>query len=191
MKARREGWFRIGRLDRKMCRLAVKAGDEKIYLAFINNLAKGSLTPVKQKLIIILWFHRSRGCDVTTIESTRPTKRISRHRGRGHRRRGSRLWPRPDLSAAGPDRGTIAPADRYVSPQVGEGDVTLGDTSIPKLMQTDAFEVMSKNPNFRTLASDPGFAALAAEQPGDGGDRRQSAGVYRAGRRIRRHSRRH
>ena len=81
----------------------------------------------------------------------------------------------------GPTEGTIAPADRYVSSQVGEGDVTLGDTSIPKLMQTDAFEVMSKNPNFRTLASHPGFAALAAEQPGDGGDRRQSAGVHRPG----------
>ncbi len=62
----------------------------------------------------------------------------------------------------GPTEGTIAPSDRYVSSQVGEGDVTLGDTSIPKLMQTDAFEVMSKNPNFRTLASHPGFAALAA-----------------------------
>src|SRR6187549_611396 len=62
----------------------------------------------------------------------------------------------------GPSAGTIAPADRYVSSQVGDGDVTLGDTSIPKLMQTDAFEVMSKNPNFKTLASHPGFAALAA-----------------------------
>src|SRR6187402_287397 len=62
----------------------------------------------------------------------------------------------------GPSEGTIAPADRYVSAQVGEGDVTLGDTSIPKLMQTDAFEVMSKNLNFRTLVSHPGFAALAA-----------------------------
>ena len=37
----------------------------------------------------------------------------------------------------------------------------LGDTSIPQLMQTDAFEVMSKNPSFRTLAGHPGFAALA------------------------------
>ncbi|MCF2515957.1 hypothetical protein LVY65_12915, partial [Sphingomonas sp. G124] len=61
----------------------------------------------------------------------------------------------------GPAEGTISAAGRYVSPQIGEGDVALGDTSIPKLMQTDAFEVMSKNPSFRTLASDPGFAALA------------------------------
>ena len=61
----------------------------------------------------------------------------------------------------GPTEGTVAPAQRYVAPQVGEGDVTLGDTSIPQLIQTDAFEVMSKNPDFRALASDPGFAALA------------------------------
>ena len=61
----------------------------------------------------------------------------------------------------GPTAGTIAPAERYVSSQVGAGDVTLGDTSIPQLMQTDAYEVMSKNPSFRALASDPGFAALA------------------------------
>ena len=62
----------------------------------------------------------------------------------------------------GPTEGTVVASERYVASQVGEGDVTLGDTSIPKLMQTDAFEVMSKNPNFRTLASHPGFAALAA-----------------------------
>src|SRR6187549_2207251 len=62
----------------------------------------------------------------------------------------------------GPSAGTIAPADRYQSAQVTEADVTLGDTSVPELMQTDAFEVMSKNPNFRTLVSHPGFAALAA-----------------------------
>ena len=30
-----------------------------------------------------------------------------------------------------------------------------------QLMQTDAFEVMVKNPSFRALASDPGFQALA------------------------------
>ena len=62
----------------------------------------------------------------------------------------------------GPSAGTVAPAQRYVSSQVGEGDVTLGDTSIPELMQTDAFQVMVKDPNFRQLAQDPGFAALAS-----------------------------
>ena len=34
----------------------------------------------------------------------------------------------------GPVEGTIAPAGRYVSPQVGEGDVALGDTSVAELM---------------------------------------------------------
>ena len=65
----------------------------------------------------------------------------------------------------GPTAGTIAPAQRYVSGQVGEGDVTLGDTSVPELMQTDAFQVMVKDPNFRALANDPGFAALAENPP--------------------------
>ena len=44
----------------------------------------------------------------------------------------------------GPSAGTIAPAQRYVSSQVGEGDVTLGDTAVPELMQTDAFELMTQ-----------------------------------------------
>src|SRR3982750_4413003 len=62
----------------------------------------------------------------------------------------------------GPTAGTITPADRYVSSQVG--DVTLGDTAVPELMQTDAFQVMVKDPNFRALAGDPGFAALASNR---------------------------
>src|SRR5436309_15892265 len=62
----------------------------------------------------------------------------------------------------GPSAGTVAPAQRYVQSQVGEADVTLGDTSVPELMQTDAFQVMVKDPNFRALAGDPGFAALAS-----------------------------
>lgn len=61
----------------------------------------------------------------------------------------------------GPSAGTIAPADRYVNAQVGAKDVTLGDTSVAQLMQTDAFEVMSKDKNFRALAADPGFASIA------------------------------
>jgi len=61
----------------------------------------------------------------------------------------------------GTTQGTLSPAARYVEPQIGTDDVTLGDTSVPQLMQTDAFEVMVKNPSFRALASDPGFAALA------------------------------
>src|SRR5690242_1948490 len=61
----------------------------------------------------------------------------------------------------GPTAGTITPADRYVNAQVGAGDVQLGDTSIVQLMQTDAFEVMTKDKNFRALAADPGFAQIA------------------------------
>src|SRR5690349_164525 len=64
----------------------------------------------------------------------------------------------------GPGQGTVAPSQRYVSSQVGDGDVALGDTSVPELMQTDAFQVMVKDPNFRALAGDPGFAALASNQ---------------------------
>src|SRR3954451_5057251 len=63
----------------------------------------------------------------------------------------------------GPSAGTVAPADRYISSQVSEGDVTLGDTSVPELMQTDAFELMTKDPAFRALAASPGFQALAGQ----------------------------
>src|SRR5690348_7356088 len=63
----------------------------------------------------------------------------------------------------GPTAGTITPADRYVSSQVGEGDVTLGDTAVPELMQTDAFQLMVKDPSFRALAASPGFQALAGQ----------------------------
>src|SRR6059058_1878444 len=63
----------------------------------------------------------------------------------------------------GPSAGTIAPAQRYVSAQVGEGDVTLGDTAVPELMQTDAFELMVHDANFRALAASPGFQAIAGQ----------------------------
>ena len=61
--------------------------------------------------------------------------------------------------------GTIAPAERFHAPQVQATDVKLGDQGTAKLMQTDAFEAMSKDPSFRALASDPAFMALA-KQPG-------------------------
>src|SRR6478672_2531633 len=61
----------------------------------------------------------------------------------------------------GPSAGTVGPAQRYVSSQVGDKDVTLGDTSVPELMQTDAFEAMVHNPTFRTLVHDANFQALA------------------------------
>ena len=59
----------------------------------------------------------------------------------------------------GPSEGTVGPAQRYVSAQVTDADVTLGDTSVPEIMQTDAFELMVKDPNFRALAASPGFQA--------------------------------
>ena len=60
-------------------------------------------------------------------------------------------------------RGHVAPADRYVSSQVTDADVTLGDTAVPELMQTDAFELMVHDTNFRALAASPGFQALAGQ----------------------------
>ncbi|HEU4497914.1 MAG TPA: hypothetical protein VFR60_01135, partial [Sphingomicrobium sp.] len=63
----------------------------------------------------------------------------------------------------GPSAGTVTPADRYVSAQIGDDDVTLGDTAVPELMQTDAFELIIKDPNFRALAASPGFQALAGQ----------------------------
>ena len=62
----------------------------------------------------------------------------------------------------GPSAGTIAPAQRYVSSQLTSSDVTLGDTAVPQLMQTDAFELFVHDPSFRALASSPGFKAIAA-----------------------------
>src|SRR5436309_6584954 len=62
---------------------------------------------------------------------------------------------------AGPSAGTIAPAQRYVSSQLNNSDVTLGDTAVPQLMQTDAFELFVHNPSFRALAGSPGFKAIA------------------------------
>src|SRR5690349_24090285 len=63
----------------------------------------------------------------------------------------------------GPSAGTVAPAQRYVNSQVSEADVTLGDTSVPELMQTDAFELITKDPNLRALAASPGFQAIASQ----------------------------
>src|SRR3982750_4742788 len=64
---------------------------------------------------------------------------------------------------AGPSAGTIAPADPYVSSQVRDAAVTLGDTAVPQLMQTDAFELFVHDKNFRALASSPGFQALVSQ----------------------------
>ena len=69
----------------------------------------------------------------------------------------ARVFP----ARGGETAGTITPAERYRSSQISNADVALGDTTVPQLMQTDAFELMVKNPSFRALAQDPGFVALA------------------------------
>ena len=56
--------------------------------------------------------------------------------------------PRPAMTV-----GTIAPANRYRDSQIQASDVALGDNAVPLLMQTDAFELMVKNPSFRALES--------------------------------------
>src|SRR5213082_2416561 len=61
----------------------------------------------------------------------------------------------------GPSAGTVGAAHRYVNSQVSDKDVTLGETSVPQLMQSDAFEAMVHNAAFRKLARDPNFGALA------------------------------
>src|SRR5438270_6573791 len=61
----------------------------------------------------------------------------------------------------GPSAGTVGAAQRYVNPLVSDKDVTLGDTSVPQLMQSDAFEAMVRDPSFRKLVRDPNFSALA------------------------------
>src|SRR5438876_11773541 len=61
--------------------------------------------------------------------------------------------------------GTIQPPERYRSSQIQGSDVGLGDTSVTALMQTDAFEVMVKNPGFRTMAKDPAFMSFAQNNP--------------------------
>src|SRR5690349_18454812 len=63
--------------------------------------------------------------------------------------------------SGGPTTGTITAAERYRSSQIGAADVQLGDTGVANLMQTDTFQLMVKNPQFRKLASDPAFIALA------------------------------
>ena len=68
-------------------------------------------------------------------------------------------------------------------------DVTLGDTAVPQLMQTDAFELLVHDPKFRALAASPGFqaiasqpqvmAALLANPQAFSGPCRPSGGLYR------------
>ena len=74
--------------------------------------------------------------------------------------------------------GTIAPASRYQAPQVQSADVNLGDNSVPLLMQTDAFDVMVKNPSFRALAASQSFMILAQNPAALNAVARNPAGVH-------------
>ena len=67
-----------------------------------------------------------------------------------------------------PARARSRPAQRYVSAQVGEGDVTLGDTSVPELMQTDAFELMVHDPELPRARREPGIPGARRPAASDG-----------------------
>ena len=93
------------------------------------------------------------------------------------RRSSPSAWALTGLGAftrrSGRAAGTVAPAQRYVNSQVSDKDVTLGDTSVPELMQTDAFEAMVKDPDFRKLARDPELPGARAKSGGAVGARRE------------------
>src|ERR1700687_719422 len=57
--------------------------------------------------------------------------------------------------------GTIVPAERYRAPQIKPEDVKLGDQSVTQLMQTDTYERLVKDPQFRALAQSASFQTLS------------------------------
>ena len=59
--------------------------------------------------------------------------------------------------------GTIVPAERYHSSQVSNADVQLGDTGVAQIMQTDTYERMVKDPEFRKQVVNAANAASAAD----------------------------
>ena len=59
--------------------------------------------------------------------------------------------------------GTVVPAERYHVSQVSNGDVKLGDTGVAQIMQTDTFERMVKDPEFRKQVVNAANAANAAD----------------------------
>ncbi len=73
------------------------------------------------------------------------------------------------IRRSGRARARSRPAQRYVSAQVGEGDVTLGDTSVPELMQTDAFELMVHDPELPRARGKPGLQGACRPAAGHGG----------------------
>ncbi len=59
--------------------------------------------------------------------------------------------------------GTIVPAERYHSSQVSSSDVKLGDTDVAQIMQTDMYERMVKDPEYRKQVLDAAMAEQAAK----------------------------
>src|SRR5450631_2036428 len=59
--------------------------------------------------------------------------------------------------------GTVAPAERYHVSQVTDADVKLGDTGVAQVMQTDTFERMVKDPEFRKQVINAANSADAAD----------------------------
>ena len=57
--------------------------------------------------------------------------------------------------------GTVAPAQRYRAAQIQSKDVKLGDQAIAQAMQTDTYQRLAKDAEFRALAQSAAFQALA------------------------------
>src|SRR5258708_7764541 len=57
--------------------------------------------------------------------------------------------------------GTISPAQRYRAPQIQSKDVKLGDQTVAQAMQTDVYQRLAKDAEFRALAQSAAFQALA------------------------------
>ena len=62
----------------------------------------------------------------------------------------------------GQTAGTVAPAQRYVSSQVGEGDVTLGDTAVPELLYIAVLPYRGMDAALEELGRPPGPPAKLA-----------------------------
>ena len=60
--------------------------------------------------------------------------------------------------------GTIALAQRYQAAQIGASDVVLGDETIARFMQTDAFQMIVENPQLARVFGDERFLHLATDE---------------------------
>ena len=116
----------------------------------------------------------------TRLSTSNNRKLILDRRG-GHRRRCWGLWPGARLSAARAEcghgrrrRSAMFPARSATS------DVTLGDTSVPQLMQTDAFEAMVHDRELPRAGARCELRGARAEPGGAVGARRERARIQGA-----------